>query len=86
MNMDKTEIAARLEFRRAALAKLRAAYLALIDGGVKSYTIDDRTLTRFDAAQLKAEIAALEKEIDELASAQSGGARRRAFGIVPRDW
>ncbi|WP_301029781.1 hypothetical protein [Parabacteroides goldsteinii] len=32
---DKVEIRARLEFRRAALTKLREAYLSLLDGGVK---------------------------------------------------
>ena len=45
---NRTEIKARLEFWREALAKLRKAYLALLDGGVKSYSIDDRKLTRFD--------------------------------------
>lgn len=30
---DKTELKARLEFRKKALEKLRAAYLALLDGG-----------------------------------------------------
>ena len=40
MSMDKVELRARLEFRQKALSKLRKAYLALLDGGVKSYTID----------------------------------------------
>ena len=40
--MDKVELRARLDFWQSALAKLRAAYLALVDGGVKSYVIDDR--------------------------------------------
>ena len=40
--MDKVELRARLDFWQSALSKLRAAYLALVDGGVKSYVIDDR--------------------------------------------
>jgi hypothetical protein len=84
--MTKTEIAARLEFRRGALKKLYAAYLALVDGGVKSYTIDDRQLTRFDLDRLKNEIDELEHEISELEAIANGGAARRAFGVVIRDW
>ena len=38
--MDKVELRARLDFWQSALSKLRAAYLALVDGGVKSYVID----------------------------------------------
>ena len=51
--MDKVELRARLDFWQSALSKLRAAYLALVDGGVKSYVIDDRELTRFDLPDLK---------------------------------
>ena len=54
--MDKVELRARLDFWQSALSKLRAAYLALVDGGVKSYVIDDRELTRFDLPDLKDEI------------------------------
>lgn len=39
--MDKVELRARLDFWQSALSKLRAAYLALVDGGVKSYVIDE---------------------------------------------
>ena len=40
------ELRARLDFWQKALEKLRVAYLKLLDGGVKSYRIDDRELTR----------------------------------------
>ncbi len=83
---DKTEIKARLEFRKEALSKLRKAYLALIDGGVKSYMIDDRQLTRFDLPDLKREIDAAEAEVDELTALLKGKRPRRAFAIIPRDW
>lgn len=84
--MDKTEINARLDFWKSALSKLRAAYLALVDGGVKSYTIDDRQLTRFDLPSLKDEIKEAEKKVDELTALLSSKRPRKAFGVIPRDW
>lgn len=83
---DKTELKARLEFRKKALEKLRAAYLALLDGGVKSYRIDDRELTRFDLPALKNEIEEMEGELDELESLLAAGRPRKAFGVIPRGW
>lgn len=83
---DMTELKARLEFRKAALEKLRKAYLALVDGGVKSYTIDDRQLTRFDLPALKKEIEEAEKEVDQLTNALNGARPRKAFGVIPCDW
>jgi len=84
--VDSTEIKARLEFRKQALTRLRAAYLALIDGGVKTYTIADRQLTRYDLPDIKDEIDELEDEIDELEGLLSNTRPRKAFGIIPRDW
>ena len=55
----------RLAFHQAALDKLQAAYLALVDGGVQSYTIDDRSLTRFDLPKLMEEIRTEERIVDE---------------------
>ena len=86
MSMDKVELRARLEFRQKALSKLRKAYLALLDGGVKSYTIDYRQLTRFDLPDLKNAIEQMEDEVDELEAQLKGRRPRKAFGIVPRDW
>lgn len=84
--MDKTELKARLAFKKEALAKLYKAYLALIEGGVKSYMIDDRQLTRFDLDTLRHEIDDLEDEIDELEALLEGVKPRRAFAVLPRDW
>ena len=84
--MTVTEIKARISFRTEALEKLYKAYLALVEGGVKSYTIDDRTLTRFDISGLKDEIEAIEKELEDLNALLHGKRPRKAFGIVPRDW
>lgn len=84
--MDRTEKRARLEFRKEALAELRKAYLALLKGGVKSYTIADRSLTRLDLGALAGEIKELEDEIDELEAGLFGKRPRKAFSVVPRNW
>ena len=76
----------RLTFRTKALEKLYDAYTALVDGGVKSYMIDDRQLTRFDLPALSEEIKTMESEIDALEAELAGRKRRKAFGVIPRDW
>ncbi len=83
---DLTDLKVRLDFWKSALEKLRAAYIALVSGGVKSYTIDDRQLTRFDLPALKSEIEDAERRVDELTSQLKGGRPRKAFGVIPRDW
>ncbi len=84
--IDQTAVKAKLTFRKNALEKLYAAYLALVEGGVKSYTIDDRQLTRFDLPVLKKEIDKLEQEVEELQGQLDGKRPRKALGVVPRDW
>lgn len=83
---SKQELQARLEFRRAALNSARDAYIALLDGRVKSYAIGGRNLTRFDLAELNKTIKELEKEVSELEARVNGKPRRRAVGVVLRDW
>ena len=83
--MDKVELRARLDFWQSALSKLRAAYLALVDGGVKSYVIDDRELTRFDLPDLKDEIEDAEKKVDELRAACFLFRKREAISIEQQE-
>ena len=83
---SKTVIKQRLTYWQSVYDKLMPAYIALIEGGVKSYMIDDRQLTRFDLPDLEARIEKAEEMIDELQSLLDGGGRRKAVGIVPRDW
>lgn len=82
----KVEIEKRLAWRKEALDELQAAYKALVKGGVKSYRIHNRELTRFDLPNLMDEIRKMEEEIDELEAQLAGGRTRKAFGILPRDW
>lgn len=83
---NAVELRARLDFWQKALEKLRTAYLKLLDGGVKSYKIDDRELTRFDLPKLQEEIEAAEKKVDELTALLEGQRPRMAVGVIPRDW
>lgn len=83
---SRTVIELRLQHKREALAAAQAAYLALLQGGVKSYGIGSRNLTKLDLPALEASISKLEREVDELETLLRGGKRRKAVGVVPRDW
>jgi len=83
---NRTELRARLDFWRSALTKLREAYLALLDGGVKSYKIGNEELTRLDLAALQKRVEEAEKRVDELEALVDGGRTRRAFAVTPMDW
>ena len=62
------------------------AYTALISGGVKSYQIDDRSLTRFDIPSLRKAIDEAEEKVDEYEAMLEGLKPRKAFAVLPRDW
>ena len=83
---SKAELRDRLEFHKASRDAAQTAYIALLNGQAQSYTIGSRSLTKFDLAELREEIAYHQKEIDCLTVELNGGRRRRAVGIVPRDW
>lgn len=83
---SKFELEKRLEFRREALEQARNAYIALLSGGVKSYAIGSRNLTKFDIPQLEESISKLEKEVDQLEKVLCGGKPRKVVGVIPRDW
>ena len=84
--MTKTEMQEKLTFHRAALSSLRAAYLALADGGVQSYSIGSRSLTKLDLEKIRKEMQTHEKAINELTAALAGKRQRKAVGIVACDW
>jgi len=84
--MDTATIKKRLEFHTQRLDKLYVAYQKLLSGGVKSYRLDDRELTRFDLDKLSNEIKEAEGKVDELTALLNGQSARKAFGVIPRDW
>lgn len=75
----------RLALKEAQLEEAYNAYFALLKGGVKSYAIGSRNLTRFDLPQIEETIKALEDEVDTLTNLLEGGSRRKAIRVVPRD-
>lgn len=83
---SKTIIKRRIAFRESALEKLYDAYTSLVTGKVKSYQIDDRSLTRLDLSALAEEIRELEDELDALEQLLNGQRARRAYAVLPRDW
>ena len=84
--MTKGMIEKRLRFWERMLDNLMDAYEQLVSGGVKSYTINDRQLTRFDLPALKEEIENAERKIEALTAELNGQAQRKAFGIIPMDY
>ncbi|MBR3239143.1 MAG: hypothetical protein IKF99_11965 [Oscillospiraceae bacterium] len=84
--MDKATFEKRLKYWQDTLGKLMDAYTSLLEGGVKSYTIDDRTLTKFDIPSIKRAINDAETKVSEYEALLNGMAPRKAFGVVPRDW
>lgn len=66
--------------------KLLDAQIKLTEGGVKSYTIDDRSLTRFDLDGIALEIDRAIKKKAEFDAIIEGRKPRKAVAIVPRDY
>ena len=83
--MDTVTIKKRLEFHTQRLDNLYVAY-KLLSGGVKSYRLDDRELTRLDLGKLSDEIKEAEEKVDELTALLNGQSARKAFSVIPRDW
>ena len=84
--MDRSTVEERLTYWKEHLGRLMDAYVALIEGGVKNYKIDDRELTRFDLPSLKKAIDDAEKKVDQYEAMLEGLKPRRAFAVVPRDY
>ena len=82
---SKETIKLRLTNRKLLLEEAYRALDKLMRGEVKQYTIGSRSLTRFDISELWDMIHELEKEVDQLESMLTGGKRRKAVGVVPRD-
>lgn len=84
--MTKETIQERLTYWKEQLGKLMDAYVSLVEGGVKSYEIDDRSLTRFDIPSLRKAIDTAEEKVDMYEALLNGQAPRKAFAVVPRDY
>lgn len=83
--MTRQQKIARIEsiWERLDLYKKREA--EMLSGGVQSYGVGSRNATRYntDLSTIRSAIKELE---DELAELEGDGARRKALGVIPRDW
>ncbi|MBQ6052992.1 MAG: hypothetical protein IJQ80_01670 [Clostridia bacterium] len=84
--ISKATAKAMYEYYTKLIEKLTDAKLKLLDGGVKSYTIDDRSLTRFDLDKLTVEIDDAVRKQAEYDAILNGRSPRKAVGVVPRDF
>ena len=71
-----------VEYYTALIAELTKAKLQLVQGGVKSYTIGDRSLTRFDLDKLGKEIEDALLKKAEYEAILNGRRPRKAFGVI----
>jgi hypothetical protein len=55
-------------------------------GRAQSYAIGTRNITKHNISDLWDIITDLEKEVDGLKVALNGGKKRKAVGVVLRDW
>ena len=83
---SREDLQDRLTYWRNTLQKLMDAYLALVEGQVKSYEIDDRSLTRLDLPSLKKAINDAEAKVDQYEDLLNGKKPRKIVAVVPRDW
>ena len=84
--MTTETIRKRLTYWEETYDYLTSCYQELIKGGVQSYEIDDRALTRFNIQNLRKAIQEAEQMIDKYENMLNGRKPRKIMAIVPRDW
>lgn len=86
MNAEKLKV--KIADKKERLEAYRTRELEMLKGGVQSYGVGSRNLTRYntDLSSIREAIAELESEIDELEAALCGIKPRKAIGVIPRDW
>lgn len=84
--ISKAEAKILYDYYSNLIVKLTDAKLKLASGGVKSYTIDDRSLTQLDLNLLTADIDDAVRKRAEYEAILNGRAVRKAVAVVPRDF
>lgn len=82
--MTRLEKEEKIKDLKERLKLYREREKVMLSGGVQSYGVGSRNATRYntDLAEIRRAIKAFEDEISEL----SGKTRRKAVGVIPRDW
>ena len=86
--MTKADIEKQITEKRERLSLYYAREKEMLSGGVQSYGVGTRNLARHntDLSTVRKAIKELEDEIKELEDLLTNNKRRRAVGVVPRDW
>ncbi len=86
--MQKESIIEKIKIQKERLEAYRERELDMLRGGVQSYGIGSRNLSRYyiDLATIRTAIKELESEIAALEADLAGTKPRKAVGVVPRDW
>lgn len=88
MSTKSDRIRERVTQTEERLTAYRARELEMLSGGVQSYGVGTRNLTRYntDLGAVRDTIAELENKLDELYAQLGTGRPRKAVAVVPRDW
>ena len=85
---NRAEIEEKIKTKKDRLSSYYAREKEMLNGGVQSYGVGTRNLTRYntDLSAIRKAIKELEDEIAELEGLLNGRKPRKAYGVVPRDW
>ena len=86
--MDKAQITKKIEIKKQRLELYYKREAEMLDRGVQSYGMGTRNLARYntDLNASQEEIRTLENEIENLEGMLNGKSRRKAVGVIIRDW
>ena len=86
--MSRETIQKQIDEKKQRLAAYLDREMEMLKGGVQSYGIGSRNLTRYqtDLSNVRAAIKELEAEISLLEGKLAGKSVRKAVGVIPRDW
>lgn len=86
--MDRQKLEKKLDQKRKRLEAYRSRELEMLTGGVQSYGIGSRNLTRYntDLAQIREALDKLETEVAELEGLLDGRRPIKTVAVIPRDW
>jgi hypothetical protein len=86
--MNRIDIEEQIKIKEARLKMYHDREAEMLTGGVQSYGIGSRNLTRYqtDLSNIRAAIKELEEEIRYLKTKAEGCSVRKAVGVIPRDW